>query len=81
VLHRVGLSLRGMRSEITHTPFSLPISNVLCILSTHFEYSLSDLRNEKPDRHHLPDDCRDRHCRLARLETQGELVMFQVLAF
>jgi hypothetical protein len=30
VLHRVGLSLRGMRSEITHTPFSLPISNILC---------------------------------------------------
>jgi hypothetical protein len=30
VFHRVGLSLRGMGSETTHTPFSLPIPNVLC---------------------------------------------------
>jgi len=27
---QVGLSLRGMGSEITHTPFSLPIPNILC---------------------------------------------------
>jgi hypothetical protein len=30
VFHRGGLSLRGMESETTHTPFSLPIPNVLC---------------------------------------------------
>jgi TPR repeat protein len=30
VIHRVGLSLRGNRSEITHTPFPLPIPNILC---------------------------------------------------
>jgi hypothetical protein len=30
VFHRVGLSLRCMRSEITHTPFSLLIPNILC---------------------------------------------------
>ena len=27
------------------------------ILSTHTEYSLSEFPYEKPDRHHLPDDC------------------------
>ena len=27
------------------------------ILSTHTEYYLSDFPYEKPDRHHLPDDC------------------------
>ena len=30
VFHRVGLSLRGMGVWITHTPFSLPIPNILC---------------------------------------------------
>ena len=30
VFHRVGLSLRGNGSGITHTPFSLPIPNILC---------------------------------------------------
>jgi hypothetical protein len=30
VMCRGGLSLRGMGSEITHTPFSLPIPNILC---------------------------------------------------
>ena len=30
MLCRVGLSLRGGGSNITHTPFSLPIPNVLC---------------------------------------------------
>ncbi len=28
------------------------------ILSTHSEYSLSDFHDERPDRHHMPDDCR-----------------------
>jgi hypothetical protein len=30
VIHRVGLSLRGLGSETNHTPFSLPIPNILC---------------------------------------------------
>ena len=30
VLCRVGLSPRGMGSEITHTPISLPTPNILC---------------------------------------------------
>jgi hypothetical protein len=30
VIHRVGLSLRGDGSEITHTPFLLAIPNILC---------------------------------------------------
>ena len=30
VFHRVGLSLRGMETITTHTPFSLPIPNILC---------------------------------------------------
>jgi TPR repeat protein len=30
VFCRVGLSLRGMGSEITHTPFPLPIPEILC---------------------------------------------------
>jgi TPR repeat protein len=30
VFNRVGLSLRGDGSKITHTPFSLPIPNILC---------------------------------------------------
>ena len=30
VFHRVGISLRGMRSASTHSPFSLPIPNILC---------------------------------------------------
>jgi hypothetical protein len=30
VIHRVGLSLRGNGTESTHTPFSLPIPNILC---------------------------------------------------
>ena len=30
VIHRVGLSLRGMGSGTTHTPFPLPIPYILC---------------------------------------------------
>jgi pimeloyl-ACP methyl ester carboxylesterase len=30
MIHRVGLSLRGLGSEITHTPFPLPLTDILC---------------------------------------------------
>ena len=47
MFHRVGLSQQGNGSRSSPP-----------ILSTHSEYFLSDFPYEKPDRHHMPDDCR-----------------------
>ena len=54
VIHRVVLSLRGMGMGTSLDGFLYGVA----IQSTHPRHSLSDFPYEKPDRHHLPDDCR-----------------------